>query len=220
MLQKTTLKKQAYEYIKNAINNDRYPTDVVYSEQSFATELGISRTPIREAILQLKQEGYVNIHPNRGITIKKLTIEETEEIYQARAAIEGYCWMYAAERIDSPEGAKLLQTLTELNKQESDIHRNGADAVRYMQTDSEFHMAIIAFTKNKTLEDIITNLRSRINLVGIKSLSHEERMPASIKEHERLIHAMREGDRLAVVQHLECHLLAPMLVIKQMQAEE
>ena len=220
MLQKTTLKKQAYEFIKNAIANSHYKTGIVYSEQTFATELGISRTPIREAIIQLKQEGYVNIVKNRGITIKKITVEEMEEIYQARAAIEGYCCMYAAGNIDTPEGSALLKAITELNKQEMEIYRNGADAVKYMQIDSEFHMAIIKFANNQILSEIIANLRSRINVLGVRAMTNEKRMPSSIKEHSGLIKSIKKGDRMAVVEQLENHLTASARTIKMYTEHE
>ena len=90
MLQKVSYKEQIYQYLKEAIIKGDLKPGEIYSEQQFADKLNVSRTPVREAILQLKSEDLVEIYNNRGLGIKPLTEADLEQIIQARIAIENY----------------------------------------------------------------------------------------------------------------------------------
>lgn len=102
-IKRIALKEQAYNYLKNAILEVEIESRGIYSEQHFADRLNVSRTPIREAVLQLSQEGLVEIHPHLGVSIRELSAAEIEELFQVRTAIEGYCRKTAAEGARTPQ---------------------------------------------------------------------------------------------------------------------
>ncbi|KJS80076.1 MAG: hypothetical protein JM58_19110 [Peptococcaceae bacterium BICA1-8] len=194
MIIRTTLKKQAYDYLKNAILNDDFKLDVIYSEQYFADLLNISRTPVRESILQLEQEGYVDILPNRGISIKQLSEPEIGQMFQLRTAIEGYCCKFAAENIKTEKGINLLKTLQQHIEEEEKIFFAHGKPIEYMEQDTSFHLSIVQFTENNQLIGIMNNIRSRINQIGIKTLYKQGRMENALKEHQAILHFIRNGD--------------------------
>ncbi len=193
-IKRVTLKGQAYDFLKKAILKGEIETGSIYSEQFFADMLDISRTPVREAVLQLSQEGFVDIHPNIGVSVREISSLEVEELFQLRSAIECYCCKMAAERIHSPEGEQLLQSLEEHIGQEEGIFRAQGTPAECMKHDTKFHLTIVKFTENKEILEVMNRLRSRINLVGIKTLYHPGRLEATLREHRRIVDAIRRGD--------------------------
>jgi len=193
LIKRLTLKAQAYNYLKNEILEGRIEPGVIYSEQKFADDLAISRTPIRDAILQLAHEGFVKIHPNKGISIKELASEDVRQIFQVRTAIEGYCGMYAAERINSEECAQLIHDLEKHLKAEKTIIDAGGDCKHFMADDTAFHMCITQFTKNEQIINIMQNLRGKIDRVGVISLAQKNRLQNTLSEHTKIVEALKTG---------------------------
>ncbi|MCI1930228.1 MAG: GntR family transcriptional regulator [Clostridia bacterium] len=208
MIKRLTLKVQAYNYLKNEILEGRIASGAIYSEQKFADDLSISRTPVRDAILQLAHEGFVKIHPNKGISVKELTPEDVKQIFQVRSAIESYCAMYAAEHINTDEGYELIKNLESHLKAEKDIIDTGSDFRRFMSEDTAFHMCITSFCKNEQIIDIMLNLRGKIDRVGAISLSQKNRLPNTLREHTKIVDAIKSGDAskvyAAITYHFKC----------------
>ena len=88
-----TLNEQAYEHLKKMITEDQPSYQEIYSETKLAKELGISRTPFRDAIHRLVQEGYIDIIPSKGFRLHQLTKQDVTETFQVRSALETYCTM-------------------------------------------------------------------------------------------------------------------------------
>ena len=84
MIKRITLKHQAYDYLYHAVLKGEILPTQVYSEQYFADLMGISRTPVREAVMQLSQEGFLQVYPNKGFSVKKVKAEEVEELFGYR----------------------------------------------------------------------------------------------------------------------------------------
>ena len=110
-LQRISLKAQVYEYLKQAIINGDLKVGEIYSEQYFADKLSISRTPVREAILQLQHENMVEVKANRGIIVKPLLLDEIKKIIETRLAIEGYSSSILAKNLTTKEGKNLIYLL-------------------------------------------------------------------------------------------------------------
>ena len=102
-LQRISLKAQVYEYLKQAIINGDLKVGEIYSEQYFADKLSISRTPVREAILQLQHENMVEVKANRGIIVKPLLLDEIKKIIETRLAIEGYSSSILAKNLTTKD---------------------------------------------------------------------------------------------------------------------
>ena len=119
MVSKSPLQIQAYDYLKEMILSGRLDPDVLYSETRMSAEIGISRTPMREAIQCLSQDGYITVVPSKGFMLRKLNEQDMEESIQIRCAIEGFCIHMAASQTNTKKGQKLLVTLERLlDKQE------------------------------------------------------------------------------------------------------
>lgn len=208
MIKRLTLKAQAYNYLKNEILEGRIATGAIYSEQKFADDLSISRTPVRDAILQLAHEGFVKIHPNKGISVKELTPDDVKQIFQVRSAIECYCGMYAAEHINTEEGHQLIKDLEAHLKTQKDLIDTDSDCRRFMTDDTAFHMSITYFSKNEQIIDIMRNLRGKIDRVGAISLAQKNRLPNTLREHTKIVEAIKSGDAAkvysAITYHFKC----------------
>ena len=201
MIERVTLKMQAYNYLKKQIIDGELKHDEVYTEQGFAEKLNISRTPVREAILHLAQEGYITIQSNRGIQVKELSKEEIKDILQMREAIEGFCAEYAAER--KGENKELVCILKKyIDEEEKNISHE-----EFIKNDIEFHTAIVDFCKNRIMKEAFINLRNQINRIGLKSFDNEERIKETLREHKEIVNAVESGDtalaKAAVKRHLE-----------------
>jgi DNA-binding GntR family transcriptional regulator len=204
-IKRNTLKGQAYEYLKTAILRGDMESGRIYSEQYFADLLEISRTPVREAVSQLSQEGFVQIHPNIGVSVKQISADDVREMFQLRSAIECYCCKFAAERVGSPEGEALLRSLEGYIAQEEQIYYSQGAPAECMKHDSKFHLAIVEFTENSQIVEIMNRLRSRINLVGIKTLYKPGRLEATLNEHRRIVEAIRQGLSVEAYKATEHH---------------
>ena len=111
MLKKVNFQEQAYEFLKKAILDGTLDPDVNHSETSFGKMLGISRTPVREAIFKLRQEGFLESIPGCGFRVKKLSLQDIQDFYEMRSAVEAYCAYLLASRYNSPETLGLLKKL-------------------------------------------------------------------------------------------------------------
>lgn len=205
MLKRTTLKTQAYDYLKKAILNAELKQDAIYSEQYFADLLNISRTPVREAILQLAQERFVDILPNRGISIRSITPLEIKEMFQLRTAIEGYCCKFAAEMVGTGKEKNLLTTLEKHILEEERIFLAQGKPLEYMEQDTCFHLSIVQFSANSQFISLMNNLRSRINQIGIKTLYQQGRMEATLQEHREILSFIQKGDGAKAYLAVENH---------------
>ena len=111
---KSSLQAQAYTYVKEQILTKKLVANVLYSETKLAAELGISRTPMRESLHCLSQDGYITIIPSKGFMIRQLTEKDMLETIQIRCAIEGFCTHVIASEIESKKGQQLIKTLNKL----------------------------------------------------------------------------------------------------------
>jgi len=204
-IKRVTLKGQAYDFLKKAIIKGDLESGNIYSEQYFADLLDISRTPVREAVLQLSQEGFVEIHPNIGVSVREISTVEIAEMFQLRSAVECYCCKMAAERIDSPEGEQLLKALEEYIAQEEKIFQAQGSPAECMKHDTKFHLAIAQFSDNREILEVMNRLRSRINLVGIKTLYTPGRLEATLTEHRNIVAAIRRGEPMKAFGAAEYH---------------
>jgi len=206
VIKRSTLKGQAYDYLKRSIMEESIKAGAIYSEQYFADLLGISRTPVREAILQLSHEGFVEILLNRGIVVREISKNEIRELFQLRTAIEGFCCKYAAENIDTESGGRLLALLQELiREEERRIASADVDPSDFMEHDTRFHLEIASFANNQQIIDIMSRLRSRINLIGIKTLYKPGRLEATLSEHKGIAASISRGDGMASYHAAEHH---------------
>jgi DNA-binding GntR family transcriptional regulator len=188
----TSFAKEAYAALKRAITAiDIYghPDEVRLDERRLSQDLGVSRTPIREAMTLLEQEGFVRTRPRRGIYVVKKTKREIVEIITIMAALESMAARLAAERASDAEIAELRRLMDEF--------RSGNDGERldeYSDANIAFHQAIIRMSGCALLAEMTENLFIHMRAIRKITIHQENRAARSITDHMRIIEALERRD--------------------------
>lgn len=200
--QPESLAKLAYNALRESILSAQMQPGVIYNEKVLANDLGISRTPVREALLELASQGLVTFLPRKGIVVNEFTNGDIEEIFELRKAIE----LAAVEKI-----AKTA-TVTELARLEKNVaaQRKAAKAKNlqeYMELDRSFHMLFSELTGNRRLLQIMQNIRDLVHLMGLRALAKQKgRVEEVLEEHEKVVAAVRQGNAVEARRLMEQHL--------------
>ena len=214
MFVKSTFKEQAYEYLLNLIINNHLESSKVYSERYFAEIMGISRTPVREALLQLQREGYIIIQSNKGIKVREISQSEIAEIIQMRIAIEGFCAVYASEKVNTDKWQDLCSNLDHFLAIEEEMLGKENIQEEFIKNDLSFHLAVIDFCGNSKMKEALVNLRNQINRIGLQSLYKEERINQTHKEHLKIYEAIKSGNQRKAYLSIKEHLLSCENILK------
>ena len=179
----------------------------VYREGEYLTELrlceilGVSRTPVREALSRLVQEGLVK-ETGKGAKVLGVSLDDLIDIYEIRYRIEGYATRKCAERISDGELRQLRETL-ELQE----FYTEKGESARIKETDSRFHSLIYEFCGSKTLFETLSELHRKVQRYRKMSVENGERAKAAVSEHREIYLAIeaRDGERAEalVARHIE-----------------
>ncbi len=198
---KSLLKNQAYELIKTAIINNRIKPDTIYSQGFLSENLGISRTPVREALLQLQGEGLIHIFRGRGIQVITTTQKDLQDLLEMSEAIECKICQMTAERIDD----STLSLLEDIYKsQEEDA--NDKKITEFMQKDREFHYALAKTTGNKKFAESVEIIHEQLLRSGIFLIYQPECLPVIIKEHRKILDALHAHSASAAIEAMFQHI--------------
>ena len=205
-----SLQYQAYHTIKEQILSKSLDSEVLYSETRMAKELGISRTPLREALQYLSQEGYITIIPSRGFMIRRLDKETMRESIQVRCAIEGFCVHMAAGCEDKKRVNILLKDMEEsLARQKAALSaKNFPES--FTEEDHQFHMLLVHFAENSEFNHLFQRLLYTIHLTTANALTVAGRAQATYEEHLSFYQHLKKGDSLQAYNVLITHLMMPL----------
>lgn len=204
-----TLKVQAYESIRDAIISKQIQQDQIYSEQWFADSFQISRTPVREALLQLRTEGLIEVLPNRGVIVKPMTLSDAYYLYQMRIAIEGFCSSYLAVHRDEE---RARQAITHVEVLLESCHRNFNREI-----EMEFHTEIIRFTGNQEFLAQYDRMRTRMDVYWSELVRAESRKEEIYHEHKKILDAIQAGDAFGAVQASTDHIMTIFYKLRESQ---
>src|SRR5881227_3572600 len=185
----TSFAKEAYAALKRAITAiDIYdhPAEVRLDERRLSQDLGVSRTPIREAMTLLEQEGFVRTRPRRGIYVVKKTKREIVEIITVMAALESMAARLAADRAAEPDIAELRRLMDEFRCGNGPGNKAGARLDEYSDANIAFHQAIIKMSGCALLADMTENLFIHMRAIRKITIHQENRAARSISDHMRL----------------------------------
>ena len=196
-----TLQHQAYERIKTLLINGQLEFDRVYSATHFAEILGVSRTPIREALLQLTAEGFFVSLRGRGFKIKKFSVKEIQDFFEARKVIEAYVIEQLVDEVGEEDLKPLDDSLAHMIN-----GCNKSESYRFLQADKSFHLHLIHRYRNSLLESIMGNIRDSIAILGQKALTRPGRIQEVIKEHQDILTAFHQRNKGRAVRALKYHL--------------
>ncbi len=194
-----SVREAAYAHLRGSILAGSLPPGARISEPGLAEQLGVSRTPVREALQRLSQEGLVELLPGKGARVRTLSANEVREVYDVRALLEAEAAALAAQNASAAELNALKKRLDLLNNLPAD------DYVRQMQVDFDFHTALVEAAHNRTLARIYADLRSSLTLIRSfqRTLSQH---PKTRQQHQAIIKALLAHDPQKAAQAAREHV--------------
>ena len=195
------LREAVCETLRDAIRKGILEPGERLMEVQLAEELGISRTPVREAIRKLEQEGYVIMMPRRGTYVADISTGDIKEIFEIRSALESLATGLAARRIEPDELETLQNLLVEI---EGYIAKN--DIEKIVETDIKFHGLLYQVSRNERLVNIISNLKEQLARFRTLSMSYPGRLQETLEEHSEMVEAIANGDVSAARDAAEHHM--------------
>jgi DNA-binding GntR family transcriptional regulator len=195
-----TFKTKVYAALKHAIINmdiygSREPSWI--DERQLSEKLGVSRTPVREAVAMLEQEGFVKSLPRRGIMVLKKTKNEVVEMIQAWAALESMAARLVVERASDAEIGKLRTLFKGFN----DSHRPSEHVTEYSDANIVFHQTLIGLSGSQLLVDMTDNLLLHVRGIRQMTIGRDDRASRSIVDHLKIIEALERRD-IALAEQL------------------
>ena len=206
MIRKISYKDQIYEHLKHAIIMGDMTPEEIYSEQMIADKLKVSRTPVREAVLQLRFENLVDVFSGRGFSVRPIHFFDVQQIIQARTAIESASLRALIIGLDTVEGQEILEQMEQCVKQDMPAMISDENNYNFMRADMEFHMLSVSFTGNEFFIQTMNMMRTRLEQASIQSLDRQQRPIAAISEHERIFSAVKRRDTDGAIRALVDHL--------------
>lgn len=197
----TSLRYKILKYVKAQIINGSYKPGESLVESKLAEELGVSRTPIREAVRLLEQEGLIETIPNKGAVVVGVSSKDVEDIYAIRQLVEGLAARWAVEHM-SDQNKKEMQKLLDL--MEFYAQRGDVDEIAYL--DNQFHHIIYEASGSKILNITLSNLHQYVQLARLESLQIPKRLDKTLSEHRAILQSFLDNKpydaEMAVAEHV------------------
>lgn len=193
-----------YNKIKKLIITGQFKGGERLLLNNLANRLGVSITPVREALKQLEKEELVRLIPNKGAEVVSIFIEDVVEIYDIRAVLEGLAIKLLSGKVDKDFLGKLY---TLYSKSENYLIKK--DVVSYQEYNKKFHELIVSQTGNKRLISMMNKIRDHMTIIIIKNLSLEslEKTKYHAKEHIKIFHALEESNFDLAEKLIKTHII-------------
>ncbi|MFF3030159.1 GntR family transcriptional regulator [Streptomyces rubiginosohelvolus] len=181
--------ERVYTHIKEAVLERRYEGGTLLTEGDLADAVGVSRTPVREALLRLEVEGLIKLYPKKGALVLAVSAQEIKDVVETRLLVEEF-----AARKAVPASPQLIERLEQLLEEQRQLAEDG-DLAAVAVTDRCFHAEIVKYAGNEILSRLYDQLRDRQLRMGVAVMeAHPGRIEANITEHGELLEAIRSGD--------------------------
>jgi DNA-binding GntR family transcriptional regulator len=189
----------AYRVIKEEILSCRLRPGEVIRIEPYTRKLGLSRTPVREAILRLEKEGFVEVHPRLGTLVSRLDLRQIREMYQVRSLLEGAAARQVAGTIPAARIAALEQELRSYTLGEN------ADLKAISQSGVKVHRLIVESCENRVLAGMIESLHEHFRRFRSLSLEIPAKVLSSHQDHLAILDALKRGDGEAAERLIHTH---------------
>lgn len=184
-------------------------------ELQLAAKLGVSRTPIREAIRMLEQEGLAITIPRKGAIVAGMTEKDMQDVLEIREALEELSVQVACDKITNEEIAKLRE-----NMENFETSLKSGDLKRMAEADVEFHDVIYQATDNPKLINMLNNLREQMYRYRVEYLKNPSNHEQLLREHEAIYRGIMEKDKDAVTEMIRKHISNQVDVVKNIIREQ
>lgn len=187
--EKGSLGTRVFHTIREDILAGKYAPNEELKEKTIGDELGVSRTPVREALRQLELEGLVSIIPNRGAYVVGITRKDMQDIYAIRGRLEGLCAGWAAVHITKEQ----LDELEEIVFR-AEFHAQKGNTEQLVELDNQFHETLYKSSGSKELQKVLSDFHQYLQRVRRLTLTNQQRAAASNHEHKMIVEALKEHD--------------------------
>ena len=192
-----SLSGRVFHKIREDILSGKYKRDETLKEKTIGDELGVSRTPVREALRQLELEGLVTIIPNKGASVVGISKDDIKDIYEIRARLEGLCAKRAAKNVSAAQIADLEENIYLV-----DFHSGKGNYAQVLELDNKFHEILYEASLSKMLKHELSAFHHYVERVRKITLSMPERVTKSNEEHRMIVEALKnhneeEAEKLA-----------------------
>ena len=184
-------------------------------ELQLAAKLGVSRTPIREAIRMLEQEGLAVTIPRKGAEVARMTEKDMEDVLQIREALDDLAVQVACDKITQEQLERLMATMKNF-----ELAVQAGDLSKIVAYDVEFHDVIYEATDNPKLVILLSNLREQIYRYRVEYLKEKENYPMLIVEHEEIVQALKQKNKERVADAMRNHIRNQAEVVKNIIREQ
>lgn len=189
--QDNSLRGRVFRKLREDILSGVYKDQEELREITIGEELGVSRTPVREALRQLELEGLVTIIPNKGAYVTSITAKDVADIYHVRSMLEGLCARWATEHITEEQIGKLEEVLV---LSEFHVQRGSGDTDQVSELDGKFHQVLYEASDSRILEHVLSDFHKYVQMARRLSVKKKERAEKSIAEHREILEAIKSKD--------------------------
>lgn len=197
-----SLGQKVFQIIREDILSGKYKKEEELKEKTIGEELGVSRTPVREALRQLELEGLVTIIPNKGAYVVGFSLQDIQDIYEIRSVLEGLCARRAAVRATSEQIEELEEILYL-----TEFHVKKGHMEQMVELDSKFHEILYEAGSSKVLEHALRDYHHYLERVRKVSLASPKRAAQSNEEHRRILEAIKERKEKKAEEAANTHIV-------------
>ena len=206
--QDQSLRGKVFQKIREEILSGVYQDGEELREVTLGEKLGVSRTPVREALRQLELEGLVTIVPNKGAYVTSISRKDVEDIYKIRSLLEGLCARWATKNITEQQILDMEETLL---LSEFHLKRNGkVKTIQVSELDSKFHKVLYEASNSRILEHLLTDFHKYVQASRTLSVGAKSRAEKSIEEHREILEAIKAKDEDLAAKLAHEHILKVM----------
>lgn len=203
--QDRSLRGRVFQKIREDILTGVYKDGEELREITLGEKLGVSRTPVREALRQLELEGLVAIVPNKGAYVTAITQKDVRDIYKIRSLLEGLCARWAARNITEQQIEELEETVL---LSEFHLHRDGEGKARQVsELDGRFHQVLYEASDSRILEHVLKDFHKYVKMARQLSIGTSDRAEQSIAEHKGILEAVKCKDEDLAEKLADKHIM-------------
>ncbi|MEX2486542.1 MAG: GntR family transcriptional regulator [Nitriliruptoraceae bacterium] len=201
MSRRTSIADQVYRRLRTAITDQRLEPGLPLGENDVARAMGVSRTPIREALSRLELEGFAARDESGRLTVVRVTAEQVADLFDLRSLLEPYAAELAAERISDQELAALDREIT---ADTAALERGDIEALA--ELNQRIHDIVLTASRNRMLVELVNDLRQRLAGVAAFAVGDAAERAHFVDDHSRLAALLRAGDGVGAARLLRHHL--------------
>ena len=201
LLPAPSLKEMALSIIKEAVLSKKLEPEKMYTEAALTNEMGISRTPVREALIHLASRGMIIYYPRKGFKIKSMTEKDVKDLFELRLALE----LTVIRHITPDLTEESLAEIEKVWNQYLKVVQTG-DPVALIRANRDFHIYLAQLTENSYLINALDEIRDLTDLAGVRSLEVDSRTLEATEEHGRIFVELKQHSLEGALRQMEAHI--------------